>query len=243
MVITHNTIAGNSGTDTTVAEFDALPAVMNANQWAWVGPYSTSPSVFSVPNGNFDYGSLAFQTWADENGYEHDSASEQGVPLIAAPTYDGYLGAGDGEPPQSSPPSLAVAVGDFRSYATAQLSTHYPASGDGAADGVAVSEIDGATTRGADGTVPQLGSAPIYNNVAAGTPFIASAASGLLAGLGSQLIVALAQNPTYGSVTVNADGSFVYIPALDYSGSDTFVVQFSDGSGGTALETVTLGLS
>jgi hypothetical protein len=44
-----------------------------------------------------------------------------------------------------------------------------------------------------------------------------------------------------GTVTVNADDSFVYIPALDYSGSDTFVVQVSDANGGTALETVTLG--
>ncbi|AMC34710.1 retention module-containing protein [Janthinobacterium sp. B9-8] len=44
--------------------------------------------------------------------------------------------------------------------------------------------------------------------------------------------------PTHGTVTVNPDGSYVYTPAPDYNGKDSFTVTVSDGKGGTAIITV-----
>lgn len=43
-----------------------------------------------------------------------------------------------------------------------------------------------------------------------------------------------------GSVTINADGSFVYDPDDNYQGVDTFNYTISDGAGGTASATVTI---
>jgi hypothetical protein len=84
---------------------------------------------------------------------------------------------------------------------------------------------------------------PTYD-FSAGTPLSVGAATGLLAGSGDvdgePLTAALATNPAHGTVTVNADGSFVYTPNPGYAGADSFVYQVSDGNGGTAVGTVTL---
>ena len=74
-----------------------------------------------------------------------------------------------------------------------------------------------------------------------------TAASGLLLDSsdpdGDPLVAALAAGPAYGALTVNADGSFVYIPDPNNPNplvSITFIYQVSDGNGGTALATATL---
>jgi Ca2+-binding RTX toxin-like protein len=45
---------------------------------------------------------------------------------------------------------------------------------------------------------------------------------------------------THGSVTINADGSYVYTPTTGYSGQDTFTYTATDHSGATSTATVTL---
>ena len=45
--------------------------------------------------------------------------------------------------------------------------------------------------------------------------------------------------PAHGTVTVNpGNGSFIYTPAADYSGPDSFSVTVADGHGGTTTVTV-----
>jgi VCBS repeat-containing protein len=46
--------------------------------------------------------------------------------------------------------------------------------------------------------------------------------------------------PSNGTLTLNADGTFSYTPNPDYTGSDSFVYEVSDGNGGTAQATVDL---
>ncbi len=46
--------------------------------------------------------------------------------------------------------------------------------------------------------------------------------------------------PKHGTVKVNADGTFAYVPDADFSGIDTFTYTVSDGRGGTALATATV---
>ena len=48
------------------------------------------------------------------------------------------------------------------------------------------------------------------------------------------------KGPAAGTLTLNPDGSFIYIPDAGSSGSDSFEYLISDGDGGTATGTVTL---
>ncbi|MGF1515744.1 MAG: Ig-like domain-containing protein, partial [Elainellaceae cyanobacterium] len=46
--------------------------------------------------------------------------------------------------------------------------------------------------------------------------------------------------PANGAVVLNADGTFEYTPNADFTGTDSFVYEVSDGNGGTAQATVNL---
>src|SRR5207249_3690614 len=46
---------------------------------------------------------------------------------------------------------------------------------------------------------------------------------------GDTLTAVLASGPAHGTLTLNADGSLVYMPALNFNGTDTFTYQASDG--------------
>src|SRR5206468_3593514 len=47
---------------------------------------------------------------------------------------------------------------------------------------------------------------------------------------GNSLTAVKVSNPSHGTVTVNADGSFAYVPAAGYIGSDSFTYKANDGS-------------
>ena len=47
-------------------------------------------------------------------------------------------------------------------------------------------------------------------------------------------------DPTHGTVALNADGSFIYTPDDDYSGTDSFTYKASDGTDASAATTVSL---
>ncbi|MCG8605122.1 Ig-like domain-containing protein [bacterium] len=57
---------------------------------------------------------------------------------------------------------------------------------------------------------------------------------------GDPLIVSLADDPSSGTVTVNPDGSLVYIPAPNYNGADLFTYSISDGKSGAAQGSVVI---
>lgn len=54
------------------------------------------------------------------------------------------------------------------------------------------------------------------------------------------LQVALVSGPAHGTLTFNADGSFDYLPALNFNGTDSFVYQANDGSLDSNVATVTI---
>ncbi len=72
------------------------------------------------------------------------------------------------------------------------------------------------------------------------TALTVDTASGLLNSSGLNLTVSVVTGPSNGTVTLNPDGSFTYTPDSDYYGSDSFVVQASDGFANsyTVTETV-----
>jgi hypothetical protein len=64
---------------------------------------------------------------------------------------------------------------------------------------------------------------------------------------GNTLTVVVANSQTTstqgGTIVWNADGSFVYTPKTDFSGSDAFTYQISDGRGGTDTATVNISVN
>ncbi|QAA32623.1 hypothetical protein C1I91_13800 [Clostridium manihotivorum] len=57
---------------------------------------------------------------------------------------------------------------------------------------------------------------------------------------GDTLTYSKESDPNHGSVVVNNDGTWIYTPNKDFSGTDSFKVLVSDGHGGTAISIVSL---
>jgi VCBS repeat-containing protein len=78
----------------------------------------------------------------------------------------------------------------------------------------------------------------------AGTALTVPAAGGLLANdadpEGAPMTATLFSQPLHGTVTVAADGSFVYTPADGYVGMDAFMYRTSDGENWSAMAAVTV---
>ncbi|WP_184470989.1 Ig-like domain-containing protein, partial [Pedobacter sp. AK013] len=55
---------------------------------------------------------------------------------------------------------------------------------------------------------------------------------------GDPLTFTVTTPPAHGTVVVNADGTYTYTPANNYSGTDVFIVTVSDGKGGTVTVTI-----
>ena len=47
---------------------------------------------------------------------------------------------------------------------------------------------------------------------------------------GDALTAILVTGPAHGTLALNADGSFIYTPAANYNGADSFTYKASDGS-------------
>ncbi len=88
---------------------------------------------------------------------------------------------------------------------------------------------------------------PVAVNDSYGTPedgVLTVPASGVLANDsdpdGDALTVTSASTPAYGTLSMNADGSFTYTPVANYNGPDSFNYTIADGKGGTASASVTI---
>ena len=57
---------------------------------------------------------------------------------------------------------------------------------------------------------------------------------------GDALSAVLESGPTQGTLTLNPDGSFTYVPAADYTGSDSFVYHATDGTTSSAAVSVSI---
>ncbi|HIF9495390.1 TPA: Ig-like domain-containing protein, partial [Photobacterium damselae] len=60
---------------------------------------------------------------------------------------------------------------------------------------------------------------------------------------GDNLTFKPGSNPENGSVTINADGSWEYVPNTDFNGEDSFTVVVDDGNGGSDTITVTVNVT
>jgi hypothetical protein len=77
--------------------------------------------------------------------------------------------------------------------------------------------------------------------VRAGRPLVVDAASGVLSNdSGSGLTAAVATGPSHGSLVLGRDGSFRYVPADGFSGTDTFTYTATDAAGASTTSTATI---
>ncbi|QNN40819.1 Ig-like domain-containing protein [Pedobacter roseus] len=60
---------------------------------------------------------------------------------------------------------------------------------------------------------------------------------------GDPLTFSKVTEPAHGTVIINLDGTYIYIPYPDYNGADSFTVMVSDGKGGTITTTVNIMVS
>ncbi|HVK07445.1 MAG TPA: Ig-like domain-containing protein, partial [Gemmataceae bacterium] len=115
-----------------------------------------------------------------------------------------------------------------------------------ASDGAAQSNLATVTI-----TVSPVNDAPAADNDAYSTnedtPLTVPTATGVLDGDtdvdGDPVTAVLVAGPANGSLTLNANGSFVYTPAANYNGTDSFTYRASDGSLTSNLATVSLTVS
>ncbi|HIF9455209.1 TPA: Ig-like domain-containing protein, partial [Photobacterium damselae] len=93
--------------------------------------------------------------------------------------------------------------------------------------------------------VTPINDAPVGENVSAETQED-TAVTGQLTATdvdGDNLTFKPGTNPENGSVTVNPDGSWEYVPNPDFNGEDSFTVVVDDGNGGTDTITVTVNVT
>jgi large repetitive protein len=57
---------------------------------------------------------------------------------------------------------------------------------------------------------------------------------------GNPLSAVLVSGPSHGTLTLNANGSFIYTPGADYDGTDSFTYRASDGTLDSNQATVTI---
>src|SRR2546428_8480063 len=57
---------------------------------------------------------------------------------------------------------------------------------------------------------------------------------------GDTLNAVLVSQPTHGSLTLNSNGSFSYVPAANYNGSDSFTYKANDGQADSGIATVSI---
>lgn len=60
---------------------------------------------------------------------------------------------------------------------------------------------------------------------------------------GDSLTYSKGSDPKHGTVTVNPDGTWTYVPDRDYIGTDSFMVTVGDGRGGTTTSVVTVNVT
>ena len=110
---------------------------------------------------------------------------------------------------------------------------------------------DGSITSNNDGAACKSATSPFQSPVAADDTYGATtsitlninAAQGVLSNdTGYGLTTTKMSDPSHGTVTLNADGSFAYVPTNGYSGSDSFTYQDTDSSARTT-NTATVSLT
>ena len=198
------------------------------------------------------------QTLTVPAGEEHNDAEFGAAVALDAGTL--AVGAPRGPSPDGNQGLVYTFNGDDGAWAPRQsLIAHDPSRG--ARVGAAVAVSGTAVVAGAPDddvstrerlTNPAQGSVTVWAEFVAeddayttgqGVP-LSVPAPGVLANdanpSGARLTAALASGPAHGTLALNVDGSFSYVPAADFSGADSFSYHAQAGTTSSNLATVTI---
>jgi VCBS repeat-containing protein len=94
-------------------------------------------------------------------------------------------------------------------------------------------------------TVKPSNDAPVAQNSFISTPEDTPISDHVLVSDGDSatLTVTLVSAPTHGTVTLDPNGTFSYVPALNYNGTDSFTFKASDGSSQSNIGTVNIAIA
>ncbi|WP_184037254.1 Ig-like domain-containing protein, partial [Chitinivorax tropicus] len=144
--------------------------------------------------------------------------------------------------------TLTYTIGDRPSQGTVSIDsngnyTYTPAADYFGKDRFTVVVDDGKggkTTLTIDVNVLPINDAPIAQNQSVTTPEDQPISGKVFSsdGDGDTLTVSLQTAASHGTVTVNADGTYTYVPNQDFNGNDRFTVTVSDGQGGVTTATI-----
>ncbi|GAB2979100.1 Ig-like domain-containing protein [Frigoribacterium salinisoli] len=121
--------------------------------------------------------------------------------------------------------------------------TYEPAKGSSGSDSFTYTTTDGAG--GTSTSTVLVTVTPTSGDDAAtaraGEALVVGAEQGVLANdAGSGLVASVASGPEHGSLVLGADGSYRYVPAKGFSGSDSFRYTATDASGATSTSSVAI---
>jgi hypothetical protein len=229
--------APSNGTLTVAADgsFSYTPAVHFVGTDSFTYRVSDGTTTSNVATITIDVTDTAPVAWGDTLILTHDQTlTEDSWSGLLADAYDN-----DGD-------ALTATVTAGPSHGTLTTSAdgsfvYSPAAGYVGDDVFRFTVSDGvATSNEATVTISVVNAAPVTETTlsytaTAGSTLTVDASAGLLAGAydpdGDPLTVSLAADgaPAHGSVTVSADGSFVYTPQAGYVGFDSFQYTVGDG--------------
>ncbi|ATA55831.1 hypothetical protein CKY39_23300 [Variovorax boronicumulans] len=212
-----------------------------------------------VPGANFNGTDSFTVTVSDGHGGTTTSTVNVTVnPVNDAPTAPNYTETTNEDTPVSGQvvgsdvdgDTLTYVKGSDPAHGTVTVNadgtyTYVPGANFNGTDTFTVTVSDGhggTTTSTITVTVDPVNDAPTVPNYAQTTDED-TPVSGQVIGSdvdGDALTYALGNGPAHGSVTVNADGTYTYVPSANFNGTDTFTVTVSDGHGGTTTSTVTV---
>jgi len=196
--------------------------------------------------GNYQYGRLAGAKWHD---FDADGIQDAGEPGLQGWTIkafldtdgDGQLDAGETEFQATTDQDGAYAFDDLRPgrYVVFELlqadwaQTH-PGAGQYEIDltsSLVMDDLDFGNER-----IPTVGNMAIVTDEDAPVSDVLTADDYE----GNDLTFSVVDEPSFGAVTVDPDGSFTYTPNANYNGVDFFTYRADDGTGPSEAATVTI---
>ena len=217
----------------------------------YVGP-DTFEYQIQDPDGNTDTATVTITVAADPNGPANDppvanadaALGTKGVPV------SGNLLANDSDPngdtltasttPVTGPANGTVVINTDGTF------TYTPDAGFVGNDTFVyeISDPSGAVSTAAFqltifNQAPAAGN-DSYESDPAGGPVTGSVFGNDFDPDGDPLTSGLLSSPSFGTVVLNPDGTFVYTPGPDFTGTDTFTYEVRDSSGATSVGTVNI---
>ncbi|PIF74011.1 VCBS repeat-containing protein [Variovorax sp. 54] len=210
-----------------------------------------------VPGANFNGTDSFTVTVSDGHGGTTTSTVNVTVnPVNDAPTAPNYTETTNEDTPVSGKVIGSDVDGDALTYTKGSDPTHgtvtvnadgtytyTPGANFNGTDSFTVTVSDGhggTTTSTVNVTVNPVNDAPTAPNYTE-TTNEDTPVSGKVIGSdvdGDALTYAKGSDPAHGTVTVNADGTYTYVPGANFNGTDSFTVTVSDGHGGTTTSAV-----